>query len=44
MARTTIITGGIKGLGKAIALHMAREGYHLVLSYHSDDVAAQETY
>lgn len=44
MARTAIITGGIKGLGKAIALHMAREGYHLVLTYHADEVAAQETY
>ncbi|HET8913608.1 MAG TPA: 3-oxoacyl-ACP reductase family protein [Ktedonobacteraceae bacterium] len=41
--RTVIITGGIKGLGKAMALELAKQNYNLVLNYFSDDRTAQET-
>lgn len=38
---TTIVTGGTKGIGLAIAEHLGRKGERLVLVYHSDAAAAQ---
>jgi NAD(P)-dependent dehydrogenase (short-subunit alcohol dehydrogenase family) len=43
MKRTVIITGGTKGIGRAIALNLARQNYNLVLTYVSDDASAEET-
>jgi NAD(P)-dependent dehydrogenase (short-subunit alcohol dehydrogenase family) len=37
---TLIVTGGTKGIGLAIAEHLARPGKSLVLAYLSDDAAA----
>ncbi|MBI1197781.1 MAG: SDR family oxidoreductase [Phenylobacterium sp.] len=37
---TILITGGTKGIGLAIAEHLARRGEPLVLGYHSDEGAA----
>jgi len=39
---TILITGGTKGIGLAIAEHLAVRGEPLVLGYHSDDAAAVE--
>lgn len=33
--KTAIVTGGAKGIGKAIALRFAKEGCNIVLNYHS---------
>lgn len=41
--RTAVITGSTKGIGKAIALRLAKEQYNVVLNYATDDVQAQET-
>jgi NAD(P)-dependent dehydrogenase (short-subunit alcohol dehydrogenase family) len=41
--KTVVITGSTKGIGRAIALRLAREQYNVVLNYASDDAAAQET-
>ena len=41
--RTAIITGSTRGIGKAIALRLAKEQYNVVVNYASDDVQAQET-
>lgn len=41
--KIVIITGGGKGIGRAIALGFAREGAHLVVGYNSDREAAGRT-
>ncbi|MBZ0158791.1 MAG: SDR family oxidoreductase [bacterium] len=39
--RVAVITGGTKGIGKAIACHLAQDGCDVVLNYHADDETAQ---
>lgn len=41
--KTALITGGTKGIGKAIALAFLKRGYEVVLNYHSDQKAALAT-
>jgi 3-oxoacyl-[acyl-carrier protein] reductase len=41
--KTVLITGGSKGIGKAISLKMAREKYNVVINYFFDETKAQET-
>ncbi|HYU75695.1 MAG TPA: glucose 1-dehydrogenase [Ktedonobacteraceae bacterium] len=41
--KTVVITGSTKGIGKAIALHLAQQPYNIVLNYASDTRQAQET-
>ncbi len=41
--RTAVVTGSTKGIGKAIALHLAKQQYNVVLNYAGDDEQAQET-
>ncbi|MFZ3484946.1 SDR family NAD(P)-dependent oxidoreductase [Sphingomonas sp. 3-13AW] len=43
LGKTVVITGGTKGVGRAIAVHLATLGYDLALSYSSDEGAAEET-
>lgn len=38
--KVVLITGGTKGIGRAIALHLASAGAKLVLNYHTDAAAA----
>lgn len=38
-----LVTGGSRGLGRAISLELARRGYPVVINYCSNDDAAQET-
>jgi len=40
---TVLITGAVKGIGRAMALKFAGQGYHVVLNYLRDDSAAQKT-
>lgn len=43
MKKYALVTGGSKGIGKATCLRLADAGYHLIINYHSDDEAAEET-
>ena len=41
--KTALITGGTKGIGKAIAFEFLKQGYEVVLNYHSDEQTALAT-
>ena len=41
--KNALVTGGTKGIGRAISVRLASVGYHVLVNYHSDDAAAQET-
>ncbi|MFH2064260.1 MAG: 3-oxoacyl-ACP reductase FabG [Pseudomonadota bacterium] len=41
--RIAIVTGGSRGIGRAIALELARNGYHVIVNYRSDTAGAEET-
>lgn len=41
--KVAVITGGSRGIGRAIALKMASEGASVVISYNNNETAAQET-
>jgi NAD(P)-dependent dehydrogenase (short-subunit alcohol dehydrogenase family) len=42
-ARTALVTGASKGVGKGIALELARCGCDVAVNYHSDPIGAEET-
>ena len=41
--KAAIITGGSRGIGRAICVELARDGYYIIINYRSDDQAAAET-
>lgn len=43
MDRTILVTGASKGIGRAIAVGLAREGFSVVVHYGSDLAGAEET-
>lgn len=38
-----VVTGASRGIGKAIALNLAKDGYHILLNYKSNDEEANKT-
>ncbi len=41
--RTALVSGGSRGIGRAICVDLARDGYHVVINFHSDAAAAERT-
>lgn len=41
--KVAIITGGDSGIGRAVAVHFAKEGAHVVIVYRSENTDAKET-
>ena len=42
-SKTALITGGSRGIGRAIAIALAESGYNCAISYVSNAAAAEET-
>ena len=38
-----LVTGGSRGIGRAIAVEMSKAGYRVIITYKSNDLAADET-
>ena len=41
--KTALVTGGSRGIGRAVTLSLARMGYHVLINYVSNEAAARET-
>jgi 3-oxoacyl-[acyl-carrier protein] reductase len=41
--KIAVVTGGSRGIGRAIAVDLAAHGYQMVITYKSNDEAAEET-
>lgn len=41
--KSVLVTGGSRGIGRAICLKMAGEGYHVLINYKGNKAAAEET-
>lgn len=41
--KVALVTGGSRGIGRAVCVKLAAEGYHVLMNYVSNDAAAKET-
>ncbi len=41
--KTALVTGGGRGIGRAICIRLAKEGYYVIVNYVSNETSAQET-
>ena len=38
-----LVTGGSRGIGKAISIKLAKDGYYVLINYNSNKAEAQKT-
>ena len=38
-----LVTGGGRGIGRAVCLKLAEMGYHILINYRSNDMEAENT-
>ena len=38
-----LVTGGSRGIGRAVCLKLAEMGYHILINYQSNDTEAEAT-
>lgn len=43
MKQTAIVTGGSRGIGRAVAVRLAKDGMNLVINYRGNSAASEET-
>ena len=43
MSTCALVTGGSRGIGRAICLRMAQMGYYVLVNYRSNVAAAEQT-
>ena len=43
LQKVALVTGGSRGIGRAVSIRLAEEGYHVLVNYVSNDTAAHET-
>lgn len=41
--KNALVTGGSRGIGRAVCVELARAGHHVIINYKSNEAAAQET-
>jgi 3-oxoacyl-[acyl-carrier protein] reductase len=41
--QVALVTGGSRGIGRAIAMELSRAGYRVIITYKANDAAAEET-
>lgn len=41
--KVALVTGGSRGIGKSIAIELAKKGYHVIINFNKDESGADET-
>ena len=42
--KAALVTGGSRGIGRAISQRLAQDGYHVIINFRTNEKEAQATY